>query len=79
MTNGIVKWYNDDLGYGFIVVPNTGTRFLFTNKSMLKMPVEIGQLVDFDIGQTKNNIFCAVNIRCGKEKIDEPQPKQNII
>jgi cold shock CspA family protein len=80
MTIGIVKWYNSDLGYGFIVSPNTGKRFLFTNKTILKIPAEIGQIVDFDVGQTRNNIDCAVNIRSGyQEKMDELRPPHLLI
>jgi CspA family cold shock protein len=53
-TTGIVKWFNDPKGYGFIT-PDTGGEDLFAHFSAIQMDgfktLKEGQKVRFDITQ----------------------------
>ena len=61
MTNGIVKWFNTNKGYGFIQ-PDTGNKDVLVHisaveKSGLKTLLE-NQKVSFEINQDKGRVIC---------------------
>ena len=65
MTNGMVKWFNTNKGYGFIQ-PDNGNKDVFVHisaveKSGLKTLLE-NQKVSFEINQDKGR-SCAANIK----------------
>lgn len=53
-TNGTVKWFNDEKGYGFIT-PEDGAKDCFVHHSAIKMDgfksLKEGDRVEFDIVQ----------------------------
>jgi cold shock protein len=53
-TNGTVKWFNDEKGYGFIT-PEGGAKDCFVHHSAIKMDgfksLKEGDRVEFDIVQ----------------------------
>ena len=62
MTNGMVKWFNTNKGYGFIQ-PDNGNKDVFVHisaveKSGLKTLLE-NQKVSFEINQDKGRSFAA--------------------
>lgn len=71
MQKGIVKFYREDLGYGFII-PEGGGDDIFFHKSGIKKELawgapevsglEVGQAVEYDLGSNKKGP-CAVNIK----------------
>ncbi|MGO8753621.1 MAG: cold-shock protein [Gallionellaceae bacterium] len=54
MAIGIVKWFNDEKGYGFIA-PDDGSKELFAHSSQINMngskSLKEGQKVSFEITQ----------------------------
>ena len=67
MATGIVKWFNDSKGFGFIT-PDEGGEDLFAHFSAINMPgfktLKEGQRVSFDIttgqkGKQASNIQAA--------------------
>ncbi|WP_274558035.1 cold-shock protein [Streptomyces spiramyceticus] len=67
MATGIVKWFNDAKGFGFIT-PDEGGEDLYAHFSAINMPgfksLKEGQLVSFDIvngpkGKQASNIQSA--------------------
>jgi CspA family cold shock protein len=61
---GIVKWFNESKGYGFIT-PETGEADLFVHHSEIKTSgyatLNEGQKVEFEVGEGKKGP-CAVNV-----------------
>ena len=61
---GIVKWFNDSKGYGFLT-PSNGGKDLFVHMSEIKMDgfktLKEGQEVDFEEGVTDKGP-CATNV-----------------
>ena len=62
MTNGMVKWFNTNKGYGFIQ-PDNGNKDVFVHisaveKSGLKTLLE-NQKVSFEINQDKGRSYAA--------------------
>jgi cold shock protein len=53
-TNGTVKWFNDEKGYGFIT-PEDGAKDCFVHHSAIKMDgfksLKEGDRVEFDVVQ----------------------------
>lgn len=65
MSNGIVKWFNEEKGYGFIA-PSDGGKDLFVHHSEIKTDsgyatLEDGQSVTFEVGEGKKGP-CANNV-----------------
>lgn len=66
MSNGTVKWFNADKGFGFIT-PENNKADLFVHVSEIQSDsgypsLEDGQEVTFDIGQGKKG-ECATNVK----------------
>jgi CspA family cold shock protein len=66
MATGIVKWFNDSKGYGFIT-PDGGGEDLFAHFSAINMPgfktLKEGQKVSFDITEGNKGKKQASNIQ----------------
>jgi CspA family cold shock protein len=64
MTDGTVKWFSADKGYGFIT-PEDGSEDLFVHHSEVKTTgyasLDEGQKVQFDVGEGKKGP-CATNV-----------------
>ena len=65
MSKGIVKWFNADKGFGFIV-PDDGGKDLFVHHSEIKTDsgfatLSDGQAVEYEIGQGQKGP-CANNV-----------------
>lgn len=65
MSNGIVKWFNAEKGYGFIT-PNDGGKDLFVHHSEIKSDggyasLDDGQAVSYEVGEGKKGP-CANNV-----------------
>jgi CspA family cold shock protein len=65
MSNGKIKWFNPNKGYGFIV-NDAGGKDVFLHASALEQAgldtLEEGQAVSFDIGEDKGKEN-AINIK----------------
>ena len=61
---GIVKWFNDSKGYGFLT-PSNGGKDLFVHMNEIKMEgfktLKEGQEVNFEDGVTDKGP-CAINV-----------------
>ena len=64
MSNGTVKWFNSDKGFGFIT-PDEGGKALFVHHSEIKVSgyatLDDGQKVEYEIGQGQKGP-CATNV-----------------
>ncbi len=64
MSNGTVKWFNADKGFGFIT-PDDGGKDLFVHHSEIKTggyaTLDEGQKVEFEVGQGQKGP-CANNV-----------------
>jgi len=64
MSTGIVKWFNESKGYGFIS-PEDGGEDLFVHHSEIKTSgyatLDEGQKVEYEIGEGKKGP-CAVSV-----------------
>ena len=64
MSNGTVKWFNADKGFGFIA-PDDGGKDLFVHHSEIKVSgyatLNEGQKVEFEEGQGQKGP-CATNV-----------------
>ncbi len=64
MNTGIVKWFNADKGFGFII-PDDGGKDLFVHHSEIKSAgnatLNDGQKVEYEIGPGKKGP-CATNV-----------------
>ena len=62
---GIVKWFSQDKGYGFIS-PDDGGKDVFLHKSALEKSkisnINDGQSVSYDLENGKNGKISAVNL-----------------
>ena len=62
---GIVKWFSQDKGYGFIS-PDDGGKDVFLHKSALEKSkisnINAGQSVSYDLENGKNGKISAVNL-----------------
>jgi CspA family cold shock protein len=67
MQNGVVKWFNNAKGFGFIL-PDGGGADIFAHYSCIEMDgyktLKAGQLVEFDIINGPKGLH-ATNIRSG--------------
>ena len=65
MGTGIVKWFNEKKGFGFIS-PDEGGEDLFVHYSEIKAngyaSLDEGQKVEFEVGQGKQGRPCATNV-----------------
>ena len=64
MSTGIVKWFDERKGYGFIA-PDDGSDDLFIHHSEIKTEgyasLDEGQKVEYEVGQGKKGP-CATNV-----------------
>ncbi len=64
MSQGTVKWFNADKGFGFIT-PEDGGKDLFVHHSEVKVSgyasLKDGQKVEFEVGQGQKGP-CATNV-----------------
>jgi len=64
MSNGTVKWFNSEKGYGFIT-PADGGKDLFVHHSEIQgsgfKTLEEGQTVSFEVGEGQKGP-CATNV-----------------
>lgn len=64
MSNGTVKWFNADKGFGFIT-PDDGGKDLFVHHTEIKVEgyatLNDGQKVQFDVGEGQKGP-CANNV-----------------
>ena len=64
MSTGVVKWFNESKGYGFIS-PDDGNTDLFVHHSEIKVSgyatLSDGQKVEFEVGEGKKGP-CAVGV-----------------
>ena len=67
LASGVVKWFNDQRGYGFIS-PDDGGQDLFVHHSNITMEgfrtLQDGQRVEFEMGQGRKGPE-ATNVRLG--------------
>lgn len=62
---GVVKWYNEAKGFGFIEQPNG--RDLFVHYKEVRGKLNQGEKVEYSIGQGSKGP-CATNVRVLKDK-----------
>lgn len=59
-SNGVVKWFNEQKGYGFIEQPDG--RDLFVHYSECRGKIRQGDKVEYILGEGKNGL-CATKVR----------------
>lgn len=79
MPKGIVKWFNNAKGFGFILADGN-TEDIFAHYSAIEMDgfrtLKAGQPVEFDIVQAEKGLHAA-NIKLLQETLNEsPRPQQ---
>jgi cold shock protein len=66
MSNGTVKWFNSQKGYGFIQ-PDDGSNDVFVHISAVEQAglgnLAEGQKVSFDLGRGQNGKTSATNLK----------------
>lgn len=70
MPEGIIQFYLEKKGYGYIRVPETREEFYFTKKA-LTFPVEKGQIVQFKISEDQQGLF-ATDIKPITQNPEQP-------
>ena len=65
MERGVVKWFDEEKGYGFIHSDTQKEDFFVHRSNIVNMEgvLEKGQLVEFEIGEGKGGRSMAVNVR----------------
>ncbi|MBB3046405.1 CspA family cold shock protein [Litorivivens lipolytica] len=70
MNTGVVKWFNNAKGYGFVVTENSDED-IFVHYSAIDMDgyktLKAGQTVQFDLEQGPKGVH-ATNIRCAESE-----------
>jgi len=56
MKKGVVQFFIEKKGYGYIRVPETREEF-FVHRRHLKEPVKKGDVVRFEVKEDKNGLF----------------------
>lgn len=61
METGVVKWFSENKGYGFIERDNGKDVFVHISDVINKIPLKEGEKVSFEIGQGKKGEL-AINV-----------------
>ena len=65
MNTGIVKWFNENKGYGFIVPDNGGDDLFFHHseiQSVGEAALDEGQKVEYELGKGEKGRPCALKV-----------------
>jgi len=62
---GIVKWFNEEKGFGFIAVEGKNDFFVHKN-DIVDGPIREGDKVTFEVGEGKKGP-CAINVKLDRE------------
>jgi cold shock protein len=77
MNTGVVKWFNNAKGYGFVVAENS-EEYIFVHYSAIDMDgyktLKAGQSVQFELEDGPKGVH-AINIKCLDEKSDQAEPR----
>jgi CspA family cold shock protein len=62
MKTGVVKFFNDSKGFGFIKVDGGGEEDIFVHTTGLKTPIRENDKVEFEVQQGKKGLN-AINVK----------------